>query len=88
VTLAEIAAMPWFADLHPSDNIGWRGVSHTQLSLARHHGGIKVNGRLYVYVPQADELIRHDILQRALKYQRNLAAAADESQSPVQTRLI
>jgi len=88
MTLDDIARMPWFADLHPSDNIGWRCVSHTQLSLARHYGSIEVKGRLYVYIPHADELIRHDILQRALKYQRDLAAAAGESQSPVQARLI
>jgi len=33
-------------------------VSQTQLSIARHYGGIKVNGHMYIYNPKDDTLIK------------------------------
>ena len=38
-------------------------VSHTQLSIARHFGGIKFNGHCYTYFPADDTLVRDDILE-------------------------
>lgn len=38
-------------------------VSHTQLSVARHYGGITYQGRRYIYVPPSDELVRWDVLR-------------------------
>lgn len=43
------------------------GISHTQLSIARHYGGMTVNGTDYVYLPDTDELLRHDIWKKELK---------------------
>ena len=40
---------------------GMKGVSRTQLSIARHYGGIKYQGEHYVYIPETDELIRADV---------------------------
>ena len=37
------------------------GVSRTQLSIARHYGGIKFQGAQYDYLPDTDELIRDDV---------------------------
>lgn len=39
-------------------------VSHSQLSIARHYGGVKVNGVYYVFDPTTDTLIREDVLKR------------------------
>lgn len=33
-------------------------VSQTQFSIARHYGGIKINGHMYVYNPKDDTLIK------------------------------
>lgn len=38
-------------------------VSQTQLSIARHFGGIKFHGHCYTYNPEADELVRNDVLR-------------------------
>ena len=35
----------------------YRHVSHTQMSIARHYGGMNVNGEKYTYFPQTDELV-------------------------------
>ena len=71
--------MPWFADLPRDECIGWHNVSQTQLSIARHYGGIDVQGRRYVYNPQADELVRADILKRAEKWKRQAAKQAAQA---------
>ncbi len=42
-------------------------VSQTQLSIARHFGGIKVNGTEYHYDADSDTLIRLDIWKTRLK---------------------
>ena len=47
--------------LSKSDNIGWRDVRWTQLSIARFSGGAKVNGVHYEYMYGTDELVREDV---------------------------
>lgn len=42
---------------------GMTGVSNTQLSIARHFGGITYHGATYIYNPITDELIRADVLK-------------------------
>ena len=49
--------------LHKRTPYGIRHVSMTQLSIARHYGGIKYNGDEYTYLPKTDELIRNDVLK-------------------------
>ena len=44
-----------------------RNVSRSQFSIARHYGGIKLNGASYVYDPETDTLIREDVLKAARK---------------------
>ena len=39
------------------------GVSQTQLSIARHFGGIFFNDEHYRYFPDTDELIRDDVVR-------------------------
>lgn len=53
--------------LSKSDNIGWRNVTYTQLSIARHYGGTNVNGVHYTYIPESDELVRDDVLKMVMK---------------------
>jgi len=33
-------------------------VSQTQFSIARHYGGVKINGHMYIYNPKDDTLIK------------------------------
>lgn len=49
--------------LHRKTPFGMTNVSMTQLSIARHYGGIKYNGESYTYLPHTDELIRNDVLR-------------------------
>lgn len=35
-------------------------VTATQFSIARHYGGIKICGKMYLYKPERDILIRED----------------------------
>lgn len=79
MTIDDIIAMPWFMDLPPDENIGWRNVSQTQLSLARMSGAVTVNGKRYTYVPATDELIRDDIIKRVQKWQKEQATKAPDS---------
>ncbi len=39
-------------------------VSQTQLSIARHYGGIIYNGKEYVYFPNEDKLVRKDLIKK------------------------
>ena len=57
--LAGLDACP----LHRKTPFGMTNVSQTQLSIARHYGGIKYNGESYTYLPLTDELIRNDVLK-------------------------
>lgn len=58
--------------LHRRTPFGMRNVSKTQLSLARHYGGIKYNGDQYTYLPDTDELIRCDVQKWKRKQERAL----------------
>jgi len=49
------------------DNLGWRDIRFTQLSIARHYGGTNVNGVHYTYIPESDELVRDDVLAMVMK---------------------
>ena len=49
-------------------SIGYRDVSHTQLSIARHSGGTTINGKRFTYIPETDELIRDDVLKAIKKH--------------------
>lgn len=46
------------------------GVSRTQLSIARHYGGIKYDGHGYTYDPTDDSLTRNDVLKAVMKMRR------------------
>jgi hypothetical protein len=48
-------------------------VSQTQLSIARHYGGANINSTYYVYLPDTDELVRHDIWAAEQKEAKRLA---------------
>jgi len=37
-------------------------VRNTQMSIARHYGGIEFRGKYYIYLPDTDELIRDDVM--------------------------
>jgi hypothetical protein len=39
-----------------------RGVSNTQLSVARHFGACTYQGESYSYIPPTDELVRRDVV--------------------------
>jgi len=42
-------------------------ISRSQLSIARHYGGIKVNGSEYHYNPEDDSLVRDDLHKKMIK---------------------
>jgi trehalose/maltose hydrolase-like predicted phosphorylase len=56
--------------LHRKVPFGITNVSMTQMSIARHFGGIKVNGYDYVCNPMTDELIRTDVLKWKNKHNK------------------
>jgi hypothetical protein len=56
--------------LHRRTPFGMTNVSMTQLSIARHSGGIRYNGEYYVYNPITDELIRADVKKWKRKQDR------------------
>lgn len=58
--------------------VAYSGISWTQLSVARHYGGAKVNGKHYIYNPADDSLIREDVLKWIAKKQREEKKAAKE----------
>lgn len=41
------------------------GVSNTQLSIARHYGGINYNGCTYKYIPSKDALVHEKYTRKA-----------------------
>jgi hypothetical protein len=47
-----------------------QGVSNTQLSIARHYGGCKFQGRSYSYIQPTDELVRDDVVKWLAKYRK------------------
>lgn len=62
------------------DNLGWRRVTWTQLSVARHYGGTKVNGVYYEYIPETDELVRGDIAKMIRAAWKKQKAASEPEQ--------
>ena len=70
--LAACAALGLASDAQ----IGWRDVSMTQLSIARHYGGIQYAGRYYIYFPADDSLWRDDVV-RAIQKARKAAKVAE-----------
>lgn len=62
----------------PGKPLGWRNVSMTQLSIARWSGCVTVNGDLFTYFPQTDELIRDDVLKAIAKHKRSKAEFSSE----------
>lgn len=65
-----------------------RGVSHTQLSIARHYGVIRLNNHDYTYFPAGDELIRDDVLQLVTRWRKEAAKHAKESAKAKQGELL
>jgi hypothetical protein len=59
----------------PGHALGWRGVTYTQLSIARHYGGTTVNGKRFTYFPGTDELIRDDLLKAIVAHKRQQGVA-------------
>lgn len=57
-----------------------RGVSQTQLSIARHYGGCRYNGASYTYLPETDELIRDDVLRFIEKRRRRTPEPSTSTQ--------
>ena len=61
-----------------------RGVSQTQLSIARHYGGVSFSGQNYAYLPVTDELIRDDVENWLAKHRRAERKSADDIATPAQ----
>ena len=51
-------------------NVAYSNISMTQLSIARHYGGAKVQGRHFVYNPSDDSLIREDVVKWIAKQKK------------------
>lgn len=45
------------------ESIAYNNVSMTQLSIARFYGCANVNGRMFIYNPADDSLIRDDVVE-------------------------
>jgi hypothetical protein len=54
-----------------NESIAYANVSNTQLSVARHFGGCKVQGKHFVYNPTDDSLIREDVISFLSKQLKN-----------------
>lgn len=84
ITPDEWAALKLDDKLHQRSAWLYQCVSQTQLSIARHYGGITVNDESYVYCPPTDELIRGDVLKALGKLRKRRDApdklAADAQQ--------
>lgn len=55
------------AKFGPTEVIAYPRVSQSQLSIARHYGGITLNSHNFTYNPTDDSLIRDDVLKWASK---------------------
>lgn len=53
-------------------------VSHTQLSIAKHYGGITYNGASYTYIAEDDCLVRNDVFRRDEKAKQQWARSERE----------
>jgi len=45
-------------------------VSYTQLSIAKFYGAINYNGVIFEYMPETDELVRHDVVKWLAKFRK------------------
>lgn len=59
------------------------GVLNTQFSIARFYGGIRYNGEHYTYLPDADQLVRDDVLAWLKKIEGN----TEQGEKPQKTQL-
>ena len=67
-------------------------ISNGPLSIARHCGGVKINGHYYVYIAAEDKLVREDVHRRRVREDKAAAKAerkrwqqmADEMQGSLQ----
>jgi muramoyltetrapeptide carboxypeptidase LdcA involved in peptidoglycan recycling len=59
----ELAAACAALGIRSDDTIGWRDVTMTQFSIARHYGGCTFNGRYYFYFRADDSLWRADVVR-------------------------
>jgi hypothetical protein len=74
----ELSDIPADCPLSRDTPFGITNVSHTQLSIARHYGGIGFNGQKYTYLPLTDELIRDDVLRWMTRRMKKAQAAAKQ----------
>jgi len=58
------------SDLSRDTPFAIQGVSNTQLSIARHYGGLTFQNQAYTYFPNTDELIRDDLLKLVTKWRK------------------
>jgi hypothetical protein len=61
--LAEAEWTAVFAQFGVREPLAYADISNTQLSVFRHYGGGSVNGHAFYYVPETDELLRHDVIK-------------------------
>ena len=54
-----------------TQDVAYFNVSRTQFSIARHYGGVKVNGAYFVYNPTDDSLIREDVVKWVVKLKKS-----------------
>jgi len=48
-----------------------QGVSSGQLSVCQHFGGCRVQGVMYSYLPETDELVRVDVVRWLKNYRKD-----------------
>ena len=68
--------------LGPQDNLGWRDVRWTPLSVARFYGGATVNGAAYEYIEATDELVRKDVAKMIRSAWRKRDKASAKANQP------
>ena len=72
----KLADIPANCPLPKDTPYGVQNVSYSQMSIARHYGGLTVNGRSYLYLPLTDELIREDVAKWLVKTVQQARRAA------------
>ncbi len=78
---------PWAAALPIDAPFYYANISQTMLSVALHYGGATVNGYHYVYAPDADALIRSDVLNLVRKRRKELDKLMPEPAAPLTSDL-
>jgi hypothetical protein len=56
--------------------MAYANISMTQLSIARHFGGATVQGKMFLYNPADDSLIREDVAKWIVSQKKKQAKAA------------